>query len=165
MKNMKKYIAILALMIACQTGFAQSTKTLFREFGQEERAECISLSPLLMGFARLFMDDDESERMVKKINSIKILDLGECSEQVKSRFLRKVNRLDLQGYERVMQTKEDGEKVQVLLKMQDNAVRELLIISAGKENCSLIQLSGKIRQEDIAGLVEDETNKRKHGRN
>ena len=160
---MKKYLVAIALMIACQTTFAQSTKDIFEEFGKEWNAESVSISPFLMNIGRLFMDSDTPE-IAKSINSMKVLDLEDCSNKVKARFNEKVNNLQLKGYETMIQAIEDGEKVRILTRIENNTVRELLIVCTGNDDCALIQLNGKIKKEDIAELVNEETKKRKDGR-
>jgi len=160
---MKKYLVAIALMIACQSTFAQSTKDIFEEFGKQWNAESVSISPFLMTIGRLFMDSDTPE-IAKSINSMKVLDLEDCSSKVKARFNEKVNKLQLEGYETMIQAIENGEKVRILTRIEDNSVRELLIVCTGNEDCALIQLNGKIKQEDIAELVNEETKKRKDGR-
>ena len=160
---MKKYLVAIALMIACQTTFAQSTKDIFEEFGKEWNAESVSISPFLMTIGRLFMDNDTPD-IAKSIRSMKVLDLEDCSSKVKTRFNEKVNNLQLEGYETMIQTIEDGEKVRILTRMENDAIRELLIVCTGNDDCALIQLNGKIKKEDIAELVNEETKKRKNGR-
>ena len=160
---MKKYLVAIALMIACQNTFAQSTKDIFEEFGKEWNAESVTISPFLMTIGRLFMDND-TPNIVKSIRSMKVLDLEDCSNKVKTRFNEKVNSLQLEGYETMIQTIENGEKVRILTRMENDAIRELLIVCTGNDDCALIQLNGKIKKEDIAELVNEETKKRKNGR-
>ena len=160
---MKKYLVAIALMIACQNTFAQSTKEIFEEFGKEWNAESVSIPSFIMSIGRLFMDDDTPE-IAKSIDFMKILDLEDCSSKVKARFNEKVNNLQLEGYETMIQTIENGEKVRILTRMENDAIRELLIVCTGNDDCALIQLNGKIKKEDIAELVNEETKKRKNGR-
>ena len=160
---MKKYLVAIALMIACQNTFAQSTKEIFEEFGKEWNAESVSIPSFLMSIGRLFMDDDTPE-IAKSIDFMKVLDLEDCSSKVKARFNEKVNNLQLEGYETMIQTIENGEKVRILTRIENNTVRELLIVCTGNDDCALIQLNGKIKKEDIAELVNEETKKRKNGR-
>ena len=160
---MKKYLVAIALMIACQNTFAQSTKDIFEEFGKEWNAESVTISPFLMTIGRLFMDNDTPD-IVKSIRSMKVLDLEDCSNKVKTRFNEKVNSLQLEGYETMIQTIDNGEDVRILSRMENDAIRELLIVCTGNDDCALIQLNGKIKKEDIAELVNEETKNRKNGR-
>ena len=106
---MKKIILAFIVVMACQTGVAQNVDALYNYFKDEKGVESVSVSPLLMKFARLFMDeDDKSNPLIKGVNSVKVLDLEECSEKVKERFTKEVAKLNLNGYETWLQAKEDG---------------------------------------------------------
>ena len=156
---MKKYLIAIALMIIYQTTFAQSTKDIFEEFGKEWNAESVTISPFLMSLGRLFMDSDTPE-ITKSIRSMKVLDLEDCSDKVKERFNRKINNLQSEGYETMIQTIDNGEKVRILTRIEKDVIRELLIVCTGNDDCALIQLNGKIKKENIAQLVNKETRKR-----
>lgn len=156
---MKKYLIAIALMIIYQTTFAQSTKDIFEEFGKEWNAESVTISPFLMSLGRLFMDSDTPE-ITKSIRSMKVLDLEDCSDKVKERFNRKINNLQSEGYETMIQTIDNGEKVRILTRLEKDVIRELLIVCTGNDDCALIQLNGKIKKENIAQLVNEETKKR-----
>lgn len=161
---MKKYLVAIAMTIACQTTFAQSTQELFEEFGKEYNAESINVSPFLMSIGRLFMDND-TPTIAKRIKSMKILDLEDCSESVKARFSMQANNLHLEGYEPMIQVNEDGEKVRIFALPHKQGIKELLFICTGGDDCALIQLKGNIRKEDIAELVNEQTSKkRENGR-
>ena len=117
---MKKIILVLTVIMACQTGVAQNVDALYNYFKDEKGVESVSVSPLLMKFARLFMDeDDKSNPLIKGVNSVKVLDLEECSEKVKERFTKEVAKLNLNGYETWLQAKEDGENVKIIAKMKE----------------------------------------------
>ncbi len=159
---MKKYLAAIAVMIVCQTTFAQSTDAIFAEFKKESCAESGCISPLLMAFGRMFMDSD-APKAAKNICSMKVLDLEECPDNVKERFIRRLNDLSREGYETLIQTQQDGEKVRIMTKKKNNVIRELLIVCTGQGDCTLIQMNGKIKKENIAELVNEQTSKRKNG--
>ena len=64
-----------------------------------------------------------------------------------------------------MQMNEDGERIHIQMRMKKEVIRELLIAIIEDDECSLIQVNGKIRKQDIAQLINDQTtNKKKHGR-
>lgn len=153
---MKKIVAMIALMIAGQNTFAQSTKDIFEEFGKEYKAESVSISPFLMTIGRMFMDDD-TPKAVKQVRSMKVLDLEECPQAVKERFAQRIKDLDTEGYETLMQVNDEGEKVRILMKTDKQAVKELLFLCTGNDDCALIQLKGNIRKTDIAELMNEHT--------
>ena len=154
---MKKFVIALVLIITCQTGFAQSAKSLFNHFKDEKGVESVSVSPLLMKFARLFMDESEkSNPMIKGINSVKVLDLEESPKEVQECFAKEVKKLSLNGYETWVQVKENGETVKIVAKVKDDVVRELLVLQTGDGDCALVMMKGKIKREDIQAVINDD---------
>lgn len=154
---MKKYVIVLVWMAICQTGFAQSAESLFNYFKDEKGVESVSISPFLMKFARLFMDeDDKNNPMIKGINSVQVLDLEDSPKNVQERFAKEVKKLKLNGYETWIQAKEDGETVKIVAKVKDDIVCELLILTTGDDDCSLMLIKGKIKRNDIQAVIEDD---------
>ena len=159
---MKKIIATLALIIVCQGIFAQNIDTLFEKFSKEQQAESVSIPPFMMSLGKLFMSDEDLS-IAKGISSLRILDLEDCPTTVKERFSEQVNKLHLEGYEPMIQVNEDGEKVRIFALPYKDSIKELLLVCSGKDDCTLIQMKGKIKKEDIAQLVNEQTSK-KNGR-
>lgn len=156
---MKKIIATLALIIVCQGIFAQNIDTLFEKFSKEQRAESVSIPPFMMSLGKLFMSDEDLS-IAKGICSLRILDLEDCPTNVKERFSEQVNKLHLEGYEPMIQVNEDGEKVRIFALPYKDSIKELLLVCSGKDDCALIQMKGKIKKEDIAQLVNEQTSKK-----
>ena len=156
---MKKIIATLALIIACQSTFAQNIDTLFEKFSKEQQAESVSIPPFMMSLGKLFMSDEDLS-IAKGISSLRILDLEDCPTTVKERFSEQVNKLHLEGYEPMIQVNEDGEKVRIFALPYKDSIKELLLVCSGKDDCALIQMKGKIKKEDIAQLVNEQTSKK-----
>ena len=97
---MKTYLTAIILMIACQHTFAQSTDKLFEMFRNEQGADYVKVSPLMMKVAQLFTSDQSTEsRFIKGIKSAQVLDLEECDTATKERFKKQAAELELKGYD------------------------------------------------------------------
>ena len=138
-------------------GFAQDMDAVYNEFKDVKGVESVSVSPFLMKFARLFMDsDDKNDPLIKGTHSVKILDLEECTKDIKKQFTQKVNQLQHNGYEIWLQAKKDGENVKIIAKKEDQIIRELLVLTIDNDDCALVLIKGKIRQEDIQAIIDDD---------
>lgn len=157
---MKKFVFTLLLVFVCHLGYAQSINGLFNEFGSEKNADCVKVSSFMMSLGKMFAGHDEDAEIIRKIKSIKVLDLESCTASVKERFSKKVNRLSLKGYDELMRVNDEGEKVRVLMKTKKETIRELLFVCTGKEDCTLVQINGKFTKEDIDKLVNQEKQRR-----
>ena len=147
---MKKIIATLALIIACQGIFAQNIKSIIDEFKEVKGVEYTKVP------RRVFLLGNN-----KGIKSICYLNLESCPSEVKEDFRQKVNQLE--GYEVLFRGKEDGEMYKLIAKKNNETIRELIILITGKDDCGLTPMKGKIKKEDIAQLVNEQTSK-KNGR-
>ena len=154
---MKKTIATLALIFALQGVYAQSIDDMFNRYKEKEGAESVSIPSFLIKLGRLFMDkEDKDYRLIKGVNSVKTLDMEDCSSEVKESFLKDANKLNLSGYETLVQTKEKGETVKLIAKMDKEAIRELIILITGNEECGLTLLEGKLMKEDINMIMTED---------
>jgi hypothetical protein len=155
---MKKIILTLALGIICQSTFAINIDNLFAQFKDKEGADYMNIPSLVLKFMRTFTksNNDKSYHFLKGIKSIKVLDMEECPSEVKADFLKEAKKLNLNGYETLVQTKDKGEEVKLVAKMDEEAISELIILISGKDDCGLTLLKGKIKKEDINVMMTDD---------
>lgn len=142
----KKSFICLALVVISQLSFGQNIDKLFSEFSRVPDVENVSVSKLLTSMLKPFCKE------LKGIDSVNVLDMGECSQDVKKRFSKRVGELKDKNYETLARSNEEGENTQVLLNIKDKVIRELVVITTGND-CSLIRIKGKIKQSDIDSLV------------
>ena len=100
--------------------------------------------------------NDAAARIASKLTSVRVLDLEDCSRQVKADFAKNISDLKRTGYESMVRANGDGERVEVLIRQQGSVIREMLIVNSGDDDCQLVQLKGKISQKDIDQLVMSE---------
>ena len=154
---MKKTIVTLAMIIACQGLFAQSIDDIFNQFKDKDGAEYVNIPPIVLKLGRLFMDKDGTDyRLMKGINSVRVLDMEDSSSANKKELQQKVNELEQYGYETLIQTKEKGNVVKMFAKMNKDAINELIIYFNDNGECGLTQLKGKIKKEDINVMINDD---------
>lgn len=163
---MKKIMMLFVLMaVALQPLSAKSVKDLIKEFKHEDKATSVYVSPLLMKMAKMVdgkSDLDEAERLaMKKVKSVRVLSLGDCSKSVKERFAQEVDRLSDGEYEPLVVVNSNGDKVKVMSLLKNDIIKELVIFTADVEDCAIVQVTGKFTKEDIQVIVNDQTTKTK----
>ena len=111
----------------------------------------------MLKLGRLFMDKDGTDfRFMKGINSVQVLDIEGCSSATQKELQQKVNELEQNGYETLIQTKEKGNVVKMFAKMNDDAINELIIFFNDNGECGLTQLKGKIKKDDINVMINED---------
>ena len=84
---MKRIIIAMILVLGFQFSQAQTVRTLFNEFRGEENATCVKVSWLPIRLLGLFVDD-EAGQIVKRISSIRVLEVSDSLVRCKSVWLR-----------------------------------------------------------------------------
>lgn len=156
---MKKYIFALLLLCVAQMSSAQNTYDIFELFKDKPKAEYVHIPKIMLNMAYKFMrhgEDKDAIKIIKNIDSIRILDLEDCSAAVKTDFYNETKNFSNKGYEELISTVEDGDKTLIFTKGKDNTITELLILETGKEDCELVQIKGKITQAEIDQIVKEQ---------
>lgn len=163
---MKRIMTLLLIMAtAMQMVSAKSLGRLIEDYRYQKNAEYFHFTPLLMKMARTAMGhdarSDEECRLVRKIKSIRTLDLEECSADVKRRFSADVQKLEMDDYEPLVTSRDDGETVKIMMKTKGDVIRELVIICSYCNDCALVWLNCKVKKDEIQSLVDMQTKQRK----
>lgn len=163
---MKRIMTLLLIMAtAMQMVSAKSLGRLIEDYRYQKNAEYFHVSPLLMKMARTAMrhdaQSDEECRLVRKIKSIRTLDLEECSADVKRRFSADMQKLEMNDYEPLVTSRDDGETVKIMMKTKGDVIREVVIICSDSNDCALVWLNCKVKKDEIQSLVDMQTKQRK----
>lgn len=163
---MKRIMTLLLILAAAmQMASAKSLGRLIEDYRYQKNAEYVHVTPLLMKMAWTAMGHDarsgEEGRLVRKIKSIRTLDLEECCADVKHRFSTDVQKLEMSGYEPLVTTRDDGETVKIMMKAKGDVIRELVIICSDSDDCALVWLNCKVKMNEIQSLVDMQTKQRK----
>ena len=153
---------IAALAFMTMTVQAQmSVDRLMRKYKHSPKAEYVHVPKLMMSLAKTIKtaDDDDYTKYIKHINSIKVLDMEDCSNAVKQQFFKDVARLKTTGYEELMTAKEADEQTVIMVKRSKTRIKELVIVDSGDDNAALIQIMGNIKDSEIQKILAEEKKK------
>lgn len=165
MKKIFTLILILALGQIALTASAKGTSPddIFTEFSSEKDAEYVNVNSFMMWLGKQFAGDGADADIVKKIKSVRVLDLEDCSATVKSRFSKRINEINDSGYEEMIRVNDNGERVRILARKTGDVINRMLIVCASADDCALVEVNGKFTMDDITGVVNSQTGK-KNGR-
>ncbi len=159
---MKKVMMVAVLAFMTMTVQAQmSVDRLMRKYKHSPKAEYVHVPKLMMSLAKTIMtaDSDDYTKYIKHINSIKVLDMEDCSNAVKQQFFKDVARLKTTGYEELMTAKEADEQTVIMVKRSKTRIKELVIVDSGDDNAALIQIMGNIKDSEIQKIIAEEKKK------
>ena len=101
--------------------------------------------------------DNDAKDIAKKVSSISVLELEDCSKKVKDDFAEAVSKLNTGKYETLVKSNDDDEKVNILLKTSKDTIKEMLIVDIDGDEATLVQIKGKIKRSDIDKMVKFST--------
>lgn len=159
---MKKVMMMAVLAFMTMTVHAQmSVDRLMRKYKHSPKAEYVHVPKLMMSLAKTIMtaDSDDYTKYIKHINSIKVLDMEDCSKAVKQQFFKDVARLKTVGYEELMTAKEADEQTVIMVKRSKTGIKELVIIDSDDDDAALIQILGNIKNSEIQKIIAEEKKK------
>jgi type 1 fimbria pilin len=159
-KRMKKsiFITILAAIL-CQPCFSagsaglnetqqrNSVDELFSTFTKEKNITHVRLGGVIMMFARAFTD-------TKGVTGVEVFSFEECDSHVKDKLNVAIKNLKDSKYETLVSTNQNGENTKVLVKIKDDYINEIVVITGGKEP-AFVRIKGKIRPDDIQSVVDN----------
>ena len=159
---MKKVMMMAVLAFMTMTVQAQmSVDRLMRKYKHSPKAEYVHVPKMMMTLAKAIKtgDADDYSKYIKHINSIKVLDMEDCSKAVKQQFFKDVARLKTIGYEELMTAKEADEQTVIMVKGSKTRIKELVIVDSGDDNAALIQILGNIKNSEIQKIIAEEKKK------
>lgn len=149
---MKKTIFTIMLMTVWVANLAaQSVEDLFKEFKDKANAEYIEIPKAMMSMASTFVKKDEGSDIIKRVSHLSILNI-ENDPQLCRDFSQRALSLSRNGYETMVNSNEDNEKTLILVKTKNENITEMVVLNIEPNECSLIQIKGKLRPSDIDKL-------------
>lgn len=155
---MKKILVMVMLMtLALGSASAQTVDGLVDTYSTVKGVEKTRVGKAMMRLGSVFLKDKSRDvsRIAKGINSVLVLDLSECSKDVRRRFAAAVDSLDDAAYTSVIETHDGDDHVRILGKPDGNDMRDVVIISIDNDDCTLVRLEGKIKGKDVKSLIDD----------
>lgn len=150
---MKKYITILILILFCQAGYSQSMDKLFNEFAKQKNVTRVTVGPFLMKISSMFTE-------TMGVNSIEILSFDECGSSVKENLRTAIKQLKDPDFETMVTSNEGGSRTKVMVRIDKEMIRELVVLTTDGNDDALIRIKGKIKPSDIERVVNDHKNGR-----
>lgn len=153
---MKKVMMMAVLAFMAMSVQAQmSVDGLMKKYKNSPKAEYVHVQKAMITLAKAIKtgDADDYTKYLKHIDSIKVLDMEDCSNAVKQQFFKDVARLKTTGYEELVTAKEADEQTVIMVKRSKTGIKELVIVDSDDDDATLIQILGNIKNSEIQKIV------------
>lgn len=151
---MKKYLLCLVLVIAVwQMSYAQNVDQFIKNVSNTENIDHVKIGRFMMSLGKMFGGVSDMP-VARGVHSLEVYDISCCSAKLKQDLKSQINNLkDGDGYETLIQAKSKGDNVRIMVKKKKDVISDLVILCMDDEDSAIVKLSGKIKEKDIAELV------------
>lgn len=150
----KKLISAIFMLLSVQLMWADDAKQIFAEFKDAKNAKYVSIP--CQSIEEQNTDVFNNQTLAEKTNSINTLNLEDCSNKVKKRFIKRIDKLTPDTYEALLLSQQVNNKKMLLIRKEGTSIKEVLFIF----NHILIQYTGDFEESDIIPLTQEETIKK-----
>ena len=134
-----------------------AVESIFKEFKSEKDVTYVNLPKMLIKFGMKAADDKIADAFAEQIDGLQILAFKDADQKTKDSFYNRINKLEMKGYEPMVKVNEDGEKVRILIKGNEQEVQSIVILALDHEDYSLIKIDGRINPANIDDIVKSQT--------
>ena len=152
MKIKSLFMTIGILLVSDFAMQAMTVNQFIDKLDRQEGVSRISLSPFVMKICSLFED-------TKGVNSVKLLNLENCSPAMREQFIDDLRSLKDSDFDTVVSSNEGGEYSKILMKVEDGVIKEIVVCNIDGE-IAVIQVKGKIKPENMDEVIEDNDGRR-----
>ena len=158
---MKRILILFVFSVSVLGSSAQSVEALFRQYKSEKNVEYIHIPRFIMSMAKMLTKAElEEAKALKAISSIRVLSLEECSPIVRQNFQKTLQTFQPSGYTPIIFSKEADETNYIYVKEKKGYIRELLILSADKQDGAIVHIKGRISPDEVNTVVKQNTKKK-----
>jgi hypothetical protein len=98
----------------------------------------------------------EGNDVINRLTSIKILSVNDSIMNLNLNFYNELTKkLDLSAYEELMNVKEGPNTTKFLIRQRGDVISELLMVSGGPNDNSVISIKGELDLKSLSELSED----------
>ena len=156
--KMKKLIITILAALLIVPVFAQNANELFEKYNGEDGFTSVNISKELfsmMAQMDVETEDEDANDMVEalgKLDFIRILMLekDESNNKDFGKFRDELNAFNLTGYTELMNIKENGDNVKIMVKKEGDIFSEWLLLIDQDDEVGFISISGDIDMETMS---------------
>lgn len=146
---MKKILFTLILILSCQMVCAQEASSMFNQYKTAKNVEYMNIP-----ISEAVNEPGETmQKLAEQLETVEMLNLGECRKSVRKRFERNISKLTSKGYIEYTRIKDGDDLVLVLMKQGGDFVDEIIILIKDSDDCMALLVKGHINKEDIGDLI------------
>ena len=155
---MKRMYILGALLWLCSfVTYAQ--ENLFDRFSEMEGVTSVYVSKAMFNMmSDIKVDGLQLEGIGQKLESLQVLN-SEKAPVIQKLREAVTGFTPKHGYESLARVRDDGEKVDILLKKHSNGINEFVVLADEPKEFTLIVITGRMSLQDIQNIIGEEKHK------
>ncbi|MDR0661349.1 MAG: DUF4252 domain-containing protein [Prevotellaceae bacterium] len=148
---MKKLLCTFALILGSLSFlYSQTPEDIFKKFGTETNAQLMNIDGDMLAMVKA--QAGEEAKKLKNIESMVVLELSQCEQEVKDRFIEETGKMKLDGNETLVKVTEENVNVKVVGIVDGDTVCDMIVIVTG-DGCAMVKMNGSISMADVNSIA------------
>ncbi len=153
---MKNLIVITVMAIMPLLLLAQNSVEIFcQKYKSNENATHLSLSGLSIDLTASLTDDEDTKKVLNKIDKIQVLFSHENNPVDASDFKSLLKDIEKENFEDWMQIREEDTQIRLFVKGNEKEIHQVIVTVFGNDEFILLELNGILSWSDLQNLDLD----------
>jgi len=128
----------------------------FPAFWQADKEMSVSVGPTLMRIARNFIDDDEEvSHLIRHVKGVhlRVYTVTDNAGVINEHIDESAEDLNRLGWERIVSVREDKEYTVIMVKLEDEIVQGLVVLTNDNQEAVFVNVIGSIEPASLQPLI------------
>lgn len=156
MKRIFLITTALIITTLLQAQKADPVDDFFNRYSERDGFTLVTISGKLLNLFSGKNDKKEGSDVINRLTSIRILSVNDSILNLSLNFYNELSKkLDLSAYEELMNVKEGQNTTKFLIRQKGDVISELLMLSGGPNDNTVISIKGDLDLKSLSELSED----------
>lgn len=149
-------ISIALFMVTAVSAQSNAVDEFFDKYSERDGFTIVTISGKLLGLFSGKNENNRNSELINKLSSIRILSVSDSLINLKLNFYKELTgRLNMSLYEELMAVKEGKDETRFLVRQNGDRISELLVITGGPGDNTLISIRGDLDLKSLSQLSDD----------
>ena len=150
-----KYLFVLLLagfLPLLSTAQNKEIKKFYDKYRSLDNVQDIKLQGWVLKLASTFTDEEEAEKILKKITQLRVMIMEDGNLVSPQEYNNLVRSVKKDRFEELIKIKEEGQDIEFMIREENDAITDVLIMVSSPDQFVLLSLEGKLKFSDLNDL-------------
>lgn len=146
------FLILLLCSITLSQAQTESIQQFYNKYKNLEEVTHIKLQGWVLQLAAKHADDDEANKIFKKITQLRFLNMEEGNPVSTDEMSKLLHSLRKDNFEELIQIRDEGEQINCFIRSKEDLITDVVLLISGSDEFLLLSLEGKLRFSDLNDL-------------